>query len=210
MAPLKIEIVSDLMCPWCFIGERRLANALKDRPDVAVEISYTPFLLDPGLPTEGADLRARLEKKYGVAADKMFARVQGIANDAGVPIDFSKVERAPSTLSGHVLLEHAREKGTQLALADALFVAYFSEGKNIGDPEVLVGIATQHGFTEDEARSLVTDEAARAKVRSEALGQPSRGVTGVPHFVIDGRYAVPGAQDEATWARVLDKVAPRS
>lgn len=205
---LRIEIVSDLMCPWCFIGERRLHQALAQRPEVKVELSYTPFLLDPGLPPEGADLRARLEKKYGVASSKMFERVESVARDAGVPMDFSKIERAPSTLGGHVLITHAASRGTQEALADALFAAYFRDGEDIGSPDVLARIASQHGFTEDEARALVTDEGERRAVRDVAMSQPSRGVTGVPHFVIDGRYVVPGAQDEATWLEVLDKLAP--
>lgn len=207
---LRIEIVSDLMCPWCFIGERRLKAALEDRPDLDVSLSFTPFLLDPGLPSEGTDLRARLKQKYGVDASTMFARVEGVARGAGVPIDFSKVERAPNTLGGHVLLTHAEARGTQEALADALFAAYFRDGEDIGDPDVLARIGAQHGFTVEEAKALVTDEAERATVRDRAMAQPRRGVTGVPHFIVDGRYVVPGAQDEATWLKVLDRVAPRS
>lgn len=210
--PLRIEIVSDLMCPWCFIGHHRLTNALAARPDVEAEVSFTPFLLDPGLGRDGADLRARLEKKYGVPAQQMFARVEAVAREAGVPIDFSKIERAPSTLGGHVLLTHALGRGTQRALARDLFAAYFQEGKDIGDPEVLADIASRHGFTREEATALVTSDAERDAVRAVALAQPRRGVSGVPHFVVEERYVVPGAQDEATWARVLDKVlgAPRA
>lgn len=207
-APLLIEIVSDVMCPWCFIGERRLEAALRDRPDLEVKISFTPFLLDPGLPAEGADLRARLEKKYGVAASTMFARVEGIAKSAGVPMDFSKISRAPNTLGAHVLLTHAEARGTQRALADALFVAYFRDGEDVGDPTVLARIASEHGFTADEARALVESDDERRTVKERAMAQPRRGVTGVPHFIVDQRYVVPGAQDEATWLKVLEKVAP--
>lgn len=204
---IAIEIVSDLMCPWCFIGEHRLTNALAARPSLSVEVSFTPFLLDPGLGPEGADLRARLEKKYGVPAERLFGRVEAVSREAGVPIDFSKIRRAPSTLGGHVLLAHAAERGTQVALARALFRAYFQEGRDLGDPEVLGDVAAQHGFARGEAITLAGDEAERAKVRATALAQPGRGVSGVPHFVVGERFVVPGAQDEATWAKVLDRVA---
>lgn len=209
MPALSIEIVSDVVCPWCFIGHARLMRALSGRPDVTASIRFTPFLLDPATPPEGADLRERLRTKYGVAPEAMFARVEAAAKESGVTLDFGKITRAPSTLGAHVLLDHAHERGTQLALADALFRAYFQDGIDIGDPARLSEIASAHGFTEGEARTLALDAAERARVREIAMTQVARGVSGVPFFVVAGRYAVPGAQDEATWARLLDRVAPR-
>lgn len=207
MAKIAIEIVSDVVCPWCFIGQAQLERALAARPDIEAELTFSPFQLDPSTPPEGADLRARLERKYGVDAESLFGRVEEAAARAGIALDFEKVRTSANTVGAHVLLDHARERGTQTALARALFGAYFLEGENIGDPDVLATIASAHGFTAEEARSLVTDESERARVRALAEGQVRRGVTGVPFFLVEGRYAVPGAQGEETWARVLEKIA---
>jgi predicted DsbA family dithiol-disulfide isomerase len=157
---LAIDIVSDVICPWCFIGSRRLEQALEPAPDgVAVDVTYRPFLLDPSTPKEGADLRDRLRAKYGVDPDKMFASVEAAARSSGIPLDFSKVRRTPSTIAAHTLLRHAIPKGTQAALARALFEGYFLEGRDIGDADVLAAIAGGHGFEADEAIRLVRDEA---------------------------------------------------
>ena len=206
MPKIAIEIVSDLVCPWCFIGQAQLERALAARPDIEAELTFSPFQLDPSTPPEGADLRARLERKYGVDPKQLFTRVEEAAARAGIALDFEKIRTSANTLGAHVLLEHARERGTQTELARALFGAYFLEGANIGDPEVLATVASAHGFTADEARSLVTDEGERARVRGLAQAQERRGVTGVPFFLVEGRYAVPGAQGEETWARVLEQI----
>jgi predicted DsbA family dithiol-disulfide isomerase len=204
---LSIEIVSDVVCPWCFLGHARLRKALAERPALEVDVRFTPFLLDPSMPEGGADLRERLRAKYGVAPASMFARVEAAAKDSGIELDFEKVRRFPSTLGAHVVIDHARARGTQPALADAIFAAYFQGGLDVGDPDVLDGIATAQGFSPGEARGLATDEAERTRIRILALEQVERGVSGVPFFILDGRRAVTGAQEVATWRTVLDRVA---
>lgn len=195
MKELAIDIVSDVICPWCFIGSRRLEQALEPAPDgVAVDVTYRPFLLDPSTPKEGADLRDRLRAKYGVDPDKMFASVEAAARSSGIPLDFSKVRRTPSTIAAHTLLRHAISKGTQAALARALFEGYFLEGRDIGDADVLAAIAGGHGFEADEAIRLVRDEAELGKTVEEAGEAAASGVRGVPFFVLGGRLAVSGAQ----------------
>lgn len=208
--PLSIEIVSDVVCPWCFLGHARLRKALAGRPEVKAEVSFTPFLLDPSMPAEGADLRERLRAKYGVAPASMFARVEAAAKASGIDLDFEKVRRFPSTLPAHVVIEAAADRGTQAALADAIFSAYFLGGVDVGDPDALDTIATRHGFAPGEARALATDENERARIREIALAQVERGVTGVPFFVLDGRRAVTGAQEVATWNTVFDRLASAS
>ena len=195
MKQLDIDIVSDVICPWCFIGSRRLEQALAPPPEgIEVGVTYRPFLLDPSTPKEGADLRERLRAKYGADPEMMFASVEAAARSSGIPLDFSKVRRTPSTIAAHSLLRHAIDKGTQAALARALFEGYFLEGRDIGDADVLAGIAGAHGFEADEAIRLVRDEGELARTREEAGEAAASGVRGVPFFVLGGRLAVSGAQ----------------
>ncbi len=195
MKQLDIDIVSDVICPWCFIGSRRLEQALAPPPEgVEVGVTYRPFLLDPSTPKEGADLRERLRAKYGADPEKMFASVEAAARSSGIPLDFSKVRRTPSTIAAHTLLRHAIDKGTQAALARALFEGYFLEGRDIGDADVLAAIAGAHGFEADEAIRIVRDEGELATTREEAGEAAANGVRGVPFFVLGGRLAVSGAQ----------------
>lgn len=205
MPALSITVVSDVMCPWCLIGTERLHQALAQRPDVTATVEYAPFLLDPDLPQEGADLRARLRKKYGADPDTMFGRVESAARDSGIPLDFRKVKVAPNTVGAHVLIGKAAEKGTQVALARALFQAYFLEGQNVGDPTVLASIASAHGFEADEALALVNDEQERAAVRAEAADASRQGVSGVPFFILQNRLALSGAQPLEVFLKAIDQ-----
>jgi predicted DsbA family dithiol-disulfide isomerase len=192
---LSIDIVSDVICPWCFIGVRRLDQALDSLAErVDAKVAFLPFLLDPGTPAEGADLRERLRAKYGGDPEKMFERVEAAARESGIPLDFSKVRRTPSTIAAHTLLGHALAKGTQRALAGALFDAYFLEGRDIGDSSVLCDIAVAHGFERAEAIRVVTDHTELARTRAEAAAMAARGIRGVPFFIFGGHLAVSGAQ----------------
>ena len=194
MPTLPIDIVVDLICPWCYIGSRRLEQALAQLPEVDARVVYRPFLLDPGIPPEGRDLRERLRSKYGGDPEQMFSRVEAAAQDTGIPLDFSRIERTPNTLPGHTLLRHALPRGAQPALAQALFEAYFLSGKNLGALDVLAEVAAPHGFTEDEVRAIAGDPAELAKTRTEAQSWSRRGVNGVPFTIVGERYAVSGAQ----------------
>jgi predicted DsbA family dithiol-disulfide isomerase len=206
MASLPITIVSDLVCPWCFIGTRRLDLALDSLPEIQASIRYRPFLLDLGAPPEGTDLRASLRRKFG-DPEPMFRRVEAAARESGIPLDFAKVQRAPSTLAAHTLLRHAEARGTQRALAKALFAAYFLEGEDIGDPAVLARHGSSHGFSEAEALGLVRDEAGRQITRVEAQKAAAEGVSGVPFFILGGRHGLSGAQPVETFRQALTKAA---
>jgi predicted DsbA family dithiol-disulfide isomerase len=195
MKKLDIDLVSDVICPWCFIGARRLEQALTPPPDgVTVDVTYRPFLLDPSTPAEGADLRERLRAKYGGDPETMFANVEAAARSSGIPLDFTKVRRTPSTVRAHTLLRHAIAKGTQAALARALFEAYFLEGRDVGDVDTLGAVARDHGFDLDEARRIVRDDGELIITRAEAQEAAAKGVRGVPFFVLGGQLAVSGAQ----------------
>jgi predicted DsbA family dithiol-disulfide isomerase len=192
---VSIDIVSDVICPWCFIGQHRLTQALASLPEpVETTITFHPFLLDPSIPPEGADLRERLRAKYGHEPTKMFANVEAAARSAGIALDFAKVKRTPPTLPAHTLIRHALEKGTQSALADALFSAYFLEGLDLGDVTVLASVAAKHGFSADEATRLATDKGELEKTKAEAADMVTRGIHSVPFFIFGGKVGVAGAQ----------------
>lgn len=195
MASLPVDIVSDVVCPWCFIGDRRLDLAIGSLPGpVDVSVTYRPFLLDPTTPPEGVDLRERLRAKYGADPERMFATVEAAARSSGIALDFAKVRRTPSTVAAHTLLRKAIDKGTQRALVKALFAAHFLEGRDVGDPSVLAAIGARHGFDADEVTRLVRDEEELRRTREECAELAAGGIRGVPFFVFDGRLAVSGAQ----------------
>ena len=184
----SIELISDVICPWCFIGLRRLEDALAEEGAASAPITFHPYQLDPSTPPEGADLRERLAAKYGGDPQAMFQRVEQAARESGIPLDFSKVRRTPIARAG------ASDKGTQHALAKALFEAYFLEGKDIGADAVLVEIASAHGFDRAEAQALLEDRAALDSTRAEAEAMSRRGIRGVPFTIFGGSLAVSGAQ----------------
>jgi predicted DsbA family dithiol-disulfide isomerase len=210
MDSLAIDVFSDVICPWCFIGARRLDQALEklkgEAPDrVSARVTFRPFLLDPSTPLEGADLRARLRAKYGGDPERMFANVEAAARSSGIPLDFSKVRRTPSTIAAHTLLRHAIARETQHDLAMALFDAYFLEGKDLGDPAQLAAVAAEHGFDADDAVTITTDERELRKTRHEAGDAVGRGIRAVPFFDFGGRATVSGAQPPDVLREVIVK-----
>lgn len=194
MRTLSIDVVSDVVCPWCLIGVRRLDLALEALPDVEAEVRFHPFLLDPSTPEEGEDLRERLQRKYGMEPETMFARVEAAARESGLPLDFTKVTRSVATARAHTLIRHALERGTQGALKRAILAAYFLEGRDVGDVDVLAEIASGHGFDEEEARALLRDDQELRATRAAASAVASQGISGVPFFILGRRLALSGAQ----------------
>jgi predicted DsbA family dithiol-disulfide isomerase len=191
---LDVIIVSDVICPWCFVGSCRLHQVLDAMVDVEARIAYKPYLLDPGVPPEGTDLRERLQKKYGRDPEVIFRHVTAAARDVGIPLDFSRITRTPNTIPAHTLIRHAESRGTQAALAEALYTAYFLDGEDVGQPEVLVTLAAAHGFEPDEARRLLDDPAEQQATMAEASQAARAGVSGVPFFIFGGKVAFSGAQ----------------
>lgn len=210
MRTISIDVVSDVVCPWCLIGLRRLERALEEMPDVSAELRLHPFLLDPSAPEGGVDLREHLRKKYGRDPSEMFRVVESAARESGILLDFSKVTRGYPTTRAHVLLRHAASKGTQWKLKQSLLAAYFLEGRDIGDVDVLAGLATDHGFDEEEARALLRDDAELRKTREEAADIAARGIGGVPFFLFAGRLAVSGAQRVETLKEVVERALAES
>ena len=207
MPKLNIDVVSDMICPWCFIGSRRLDQALESLGDaVEATVTHHPFLLDPSIPAGGQDLRERLQKKYGGDPERMFARVEAAAHESGIPLDFAKVRRSSSTIAAHTLLRNATRKGTQHALAEAIYDAYFMQGRDISDAAVLTELAVKHGFTEKEAQALINDQMELATTRAEAETASRAGISGVPFFVLGGSVAVSGAQSVDVLKSAIERV----
>lgn len=204
MAASTIDFVSDMVCPWCFIGLRRLEAAIEGAEKPALR--FHPFQLDPTTPAEGRDLREHLAAKFGDPGP-MFARVEEVALEAGIPLDFAKVKRQPNTLKAHVLAARAAEKGTQHAFVTAVFAAHFLEEQDIGDEGTLVRIATQHGFTESEAKAAVGNLKDRAAIEAETQSLSQQGIRGVPFVIFDEKVAVSGAQPVETFREAFEKAS---
>ena len=195
MAPSpSIDFISDVICPWCFIGLTRLEAALAEEGAQDAPIAFHPFQLDPSTPLDGVDLRESLRAKFGSDPEPMFRRVEAAAKESGIALDFAKVRRSPNTLKAHTLIARAVDKGTQHAFAKAVFVAHFLEGKDVGDDGVLVELASAHGFGRAEAKGVLADRLALDATREEAAAASRQGVRGVPFTIFGGKLAVSGAQ----------------
>lgn len=202
---LQIDVFSDISCPWCFIGMRRLESVLGTlEGDRTVTVRHHPYQLHPDAPAGGIDLPAMLRERYGADPATMFARVEAAAAGAGITLDLAAQPRAYDTAAAHTLIRHAEGKGTQRALVDALFVAYFLEARDISAPSVLADVAARHGFTREEAMRLAEDADELALTRHEARSAARGGVRGVPLFVFNERLAISGAQPEAEFRRVIE------
>ena len=205
---MLIEIVSDLICPWCLIGKRRLDRALAQRPEIAAEIVWHPFQLNPNMPREGIDREAYVAMKFGSRerAAQVYARVSATAANDGIPMALEKIKRTPSTLDGHRLVSFAARQGLGTAMTEALFEAYFVEGENIGDHAVLTRKAEAVGLNAAEAAAYLASDEDLETIRSADLAARRSGIDGVPRFVFDRRYVLSGAHEPAAFLPVFDAI----
>ena len=200
---LTVDVVSDVVCPWCYIGKRRLAAALarlRDaEPDLPVHVRWHPFQLNPDLPPEGKDRAAYLAAKFGgpERAAQVYERVRAAGETVGIPFAFDAIERQPNTLLAHRLIAWAqgRREGDADALVEALFRAYFLEGRFVGDREELVKLAQDAGFDPDDARTFLASDELRDAVAEADVRAREMGISGVPFFVFGGKTAISGAQE---------------
>jgi predicted DsbA family dithiol-disulfide isomerase len=205
---LPIAIVSDIVCPWCFIGKARLETALAQHGLIdRVAITWLPYELNPDMPPEGMDRTAYLDAKFGPGKRKEIEiRLSEAALESGVTFNWAKVTKSVNTRMAHMLVAAASTVQRGSDMKAALFKAYFQEGRDIGDLETLVTIAVEQGFDEQAAR----EELANNELRETVIGLEDHarkvGVTGVPFFIIDGKLAVSGAQTPEVWAQVFAQV----
>ncbi|MBW8268507.1 DsbA family oxidoreductase [Caldovatus aquaticus] len=205
-ANLQIEVVFDLVCPWCFLGTRRLRRALRARPDILAEIQWRPFLLNPDIAREGVPRQDYLVRKFGgeERARRLHATIAELGRAEGVPFRFDRIRRVPQSLDAHRLVRLAAREGMADALVDALFVAYFAEGADIGDHDALAAIAAAVGLDPFAVRRHLASGAEAEQVHADNLRAHRLGINGVPCFVIGGRHAIAGAQEPEVLERLLD------
>lgn len=206
----RLDIISDPVCPWCYIGATHLARALEARgAPHPFEIRWRPYQLNPDLPPEGMDRRSYLEAKFGgpEGAAQVYGRIEAAAAEAGIEVDFERIARAPNTLDAHRVIRWAEPEGLQTRLVGALFRRYFAEGEDISDHATLAAAAAEAGLDDAAITRLLEGDADRTEVQVEADRAREMGVTGVPTFILGGKYALIGAQPQATWDKVLDELA---
>ena len=211
MTVRSIAIYSDVICPWCFVGKRRLERALDQvgRRD-GIEIAWLPFELNPDMPEAGMERSLYRARKFGAERSAMFdAQLAELGKAEGISFAFDRIQRTPNTRRAHTLIAHASESGLVDALVELLFRAYFEQGRDIGDDEVLVELAAQAGLSSAEAREALGNPATRGFVVETEREAAQLGVGGVPFFVIDGARAVSGAQPAEDWVRVLEESPSR-
>jgi predicted DsbA family dithiol-disulfide isomerase len=207
---MKVEVYSDIACPWCYIGKHRFERALAAFPGAeSVEVVFRPYQLDPSAPAVASSHREYLNQRYGPDSAQMDARVAQLGRGEGIAFDFDKALHV-NTLDGHRLLRFALlEYGPsfQAALKEKLLAARFAEGGDVGDHEQLVDAAVAVGMDRARTAAFLASDAGREEVLEEIAGAQAMGVSSVPTFVFDGRWAVSGAQDSDTFLRVLEQVA---
>ena len=205
--PLTIDVVSDIVCPWCFIGKRRLERALAMRPDVPVEVRWRPFFLNPWVPREGIDRDQYLQTKFGsVDAYKSIAkRVEAAAAQEGLVYALDKIARQPNTIDAHRLIRWAHERGDAAKMKQRLMELYFRDGADLTDREVLVQAAREAGLDPEEVRRDLASERDVAEVEAEAARANQAGINGVPYFIFGNKLGVSGAQSPQVLAEAIDK-----
>lgn len=209
---VHIDIVSDVMCPWCFIGKKRFEKALGAvGDDVAVEVHWRPFQLDPTLPREGKDRDTYLAEKFGSIerARELYRNVENAGAGEGIPFQFEAIAVSPNTLDAHRLIRWAQAAGdgVQGRVVEALFELYFLKGGNIGDHTVLTEVAREAGMDAAVVESLLASDADREAITQEIALAQQMGVTGVPCFILENKYAVMGAQEPEAIADAIRQVA---
>jgi predicted DsbA family dithiol-disulfide isomerase len=209
-ASLKIDVVSDIVCPWCFIGKRKLEVALaqldKSEPALGIEVRWHPFQLNPDLPADGISRASYVERKFGGAerAAQVYARVTDAGEAVGIPFRFDRIERQPNTLDGHRLIAWAQRQRDATPLVERLFSAFFLEGRPMDDRDELARVAAESGWSREDALAMLDSRAMHEEVQSESREALDVGIQGVPFFIFNGSIAVSGAQDPA---RLLEAVA---
>jgi predicted DsbA family dithiol-disulfide isomerase len=210
--PLRIDVVSDVVCPWCFIGKRRLERAIAMQPDIPVAVVWRPFFLNPWIPREGIDRATYLKTKFGSVEryGEIAQRVAAAAAAEGLTYAIDKISRQPNTLDCHRLILLARRDGDPARMKQRLMDLYFTEGGDLTDRETLIAAAVDAGLDGARARALLEGEEEVEAVEAEANHAKEAGIEGVPCFIFGQRFAVSGAQAPEYLAGAIAKVAAES
>ncbi|SCX01899.1 DsbA family oxidoreductase [Agrobacterium rosae] len=212
MQRIVIDVVSDMVCPWCYLGKARLDLALAEIQDeVSVDVNWRPYRLNPDYPPEGVDQKAELEKKLGgkEKVEQAHEMLTQLGKEVGIAFDFDAIKIGPNTLDAHrlSLWAHAEGREFQDKVTTALFKANFEEGRNIGDHDVLADIAEQAGMNREVVTRLLASDADKDTIVAEIDAAQQMGVAGVPFFILDQKYAVSGAQSKEVLINALRDIA---
>ncbi|MEO5338134.1 MAG: DsbA family oxidoreductase [Magnetospirillum sp. WYHS-4] len=204
--PLVIDVVFDAICPWCYVGKRRLEAALAQRPAIPAVRRWHPFLLNPQMPQEGMDWTAYVTRKFGGEArlKRVFDAIVTAGESIGIPFAFERIRRTPSTIDAHRLVRRAALTGRGADTVEALFRAYFLEGLDTGDRDVLVAIGEGLGLDGGELRRLFASQEDVTAIYDENARAHRLGINGVPSYMFNGQLAISGAQEQQVLVRMLD------
>ena len=202
---IRLDIISDPICPWCYIGKANLDAAIARIGQNPFEMEWRIFQLNPDMPKDGMDRKTYLETKFGGPdrAKEIYGRIEGAAKDAGIEVDFGKIGRTPNTMDAHHLIRWSKTTGAQTPLVEQLFKRYFEQGQDISDPQVLIEAATSIGMEPDVVENLLNSDADEATLADEDKAAREMGVNGVPCFIVGGKYVVQGAQPPETWENII-------
>ena len=202
---IPIDVYSDVVCPWCYVGKRRLERALIQLPRIPVHITWMPFQLNPTMPVEGTDRSSYLEAKFGSldAFRRIEEQVNAAAVSEGIAFAFEKITRTPNTFLAHRLIWYAGQQGRQDQIVNALFSGYFEQGADIGSPSVLARLAESAGL---DAWAFLRSEEGSAEVTAEEAAGHRLGIRAVPYFVVNKQYGISGAQPPEVFVRAIEKI----
>ena len=207
--PVRIDVVSDVVCPWCFIGKHRLEKALALRPDIPVEVHWRPYFLNDWIPREGISREQYLTTKFGSPEryKGIAQRVTAAAAEEGLTYASDKMKRQPNTLDCHRLIRWAETEGKAGEMKQKLMDLYFTQGADLTDRETLVQAAADVGLDADTVREGLASDQDVAEIEQEALSAKEAGIEGVPCFIFGGKFAVSGAQSPEYLAEAIDRTA---
>jgi predicted DsbA family dithiol-disulfide isomerase len=209
---LTVDIVSDVICPWCFVGKRRLERALKALPGgKTVQVRWLPYQLNPQMPAAGMNRREYRSAKFGSSrkSQELDAQVAAVGATEGIAFAHDRIERTPNTLDAHRLIALAAKEGIQDAIVEALFRGYFTEGRNIGDRAVLLDVVAEAGLDRGRAEAFLKNDGGIGDIRQEEAEARRLGVSGVPYFVINGKVGMSGARSVAEFLAAFEQTAER-
>jgi predicted DsbA family dithiol-disulfide isomerase len=203
---MRIDVIFDTVCPWCFIGKRRLEAAVADLETDGIEIHWNAFLLNPDIPPEGMERRAYLRAKFGgeSRALRVYSAIARAGASAGIEFNFDEIDWTPNTIDSHRLVRFAQRYGRAVEAVELVFQSYFLDGRDIGKRSVLIDIGRQLGFEIDALRAYLYEASNIQNVLDHNARAHRLGISGVPAFIIDGQFSISGAQEPAVLRRLLD------
>jgi len=207
---IKVDIISDVVCPWCYIGKRRLEKAIEQVADkYDIELEYHPFELNPGMPQAGVDQREYLSNKFGGEEryEQITEHTTSVAAAEGLHFDFSKQRVSPNTRNMHAVIQLAKAEGKQLLATEAFFKAYFTNGVDLSKKENILAVAVNAGLNKEKVEACLEDEKAKAQIAVAEKEMQKLGITGVPFYIINNKYGVSGAQLPETFVKAFEEVS---